>query len=98
MGAFSIWHLLVILVIVVLLFGTKRLRNVGTDLGNAIKSFRTAVKDEDAKAEEAAQAQNAPQAGAQNLPPQGQAPAQNTQQAQAGRVIDGEATRDTTKS
>jgi sec-independent protein translocase protein TatA len=41
----SIWQLLIILVIVILLFGTKRLRGLGTDLGGAIKSFRSAVKD-----------------------------------------------------
>jgi len=48
----SIWQLLIILVIVVLLFGTKKLRNIGGDLGGAIKSFRKAVKDgEEAQAE-----------------------------------------------
>jgi sec-independent protein translocase protein TatA len=41
----SIWQLLVVLVIVLLLFGTKKLRNIGGDLGGAIKSFRSAVKD-----------------------------------------------------
>ena len=41
----SIWQLLIILVIVVLLFGTKRLRGMGGDLGSAIKSFRSAVKE-----------------------------------------------------
>ena len=41
----SIWQLLIILVIVLLLFGAKRLRNVGGDLGAAIKGFRSAVKD-----------------------------------------------------
>lgn len=41
----SIWQLVIILAIVVLLFGTKKLRNVGGDLGGAIKSFRKAVKD-----------------------------------------------------
>ena len=41
----SIWQLLIILAIVVLLFGTKKLRNIGGDLGGAIKSFRKAVKD-----------------------------------------------------
>lgn len=40
----SIWQLVIILVIVVLLFGTKKLRNIGGDLGGAIKSFRSAVK------------------------------------------------------
>lgn len=42
---FSIPHLLVVLTIVVLVFGTKRLKNVGGDLGEAIKGFRKAVKD-----------------------------------------------------
>ena len=41
----SVTQLLIILVIVIVLFGTKRLRNIGTDLGGAIKSFRSAVKD-----------------------------------------------------
>ena len=41
----SIWQLLVVLVIVLLLFGTKKLKNIGGDLGGAIKSFRGAVKD-----------------------------------------------------
>ena len=41
----SLWQLLVVLVIVLLLFGTKKLRNLGGDLGSAIKSFRGAVKD-----------------------------------------------------
>ena len=43
----SIWQLLIVLVIVLLLFGAKRLRNVGGDLGSAIKGFRSAVKDGD---------------------------------------------------
>lgn len=42
---FSIPHLLVVLVIVILVFGTKRLKNVGGDLGEAIKSFRKAIND-----------------------------------------------------
>ena len=50
-GGISIWQLLIILVIVLLLFGTKRLRNLGSDLGNAIKGFRGAMgegeKDKD---------------------------------------------------
>lgn len=41
----SIWQLAIVLVIVLLLFGTKKLRNLGGDLGSAIKSFRSAVKD-----------------------------------------------------
>jgi sec-independent protein translocase protein TatA len=43
----SIWQLLIVLVIVLLLFGTKKLRHIGSDLGSAIKSFRSAVKDGD---------------------------------------------------
>lgn len=54
----SIWQLLIILAIVLVLFGAKRLRNVGSDLGGAIKGFKNAVKDEEEKkAEAAAQAQ-----------------------------------------
>lgn len=46
-GGISIWSLLLILAIVILLFGTKKLRNVGGDLGGAIKSFKKSVKDEE---------------------------------------------------
>ncbi|ACL71318.1 Sec-independent protein translocase subunit TatA [Thioalkalivibrio sulfidiphilus] len=48
-GGISIWQLLIILVIVVLLFGTKKLRNMGGDLGSAIKNFRKSVRDGDEK-------------------------------------------------
>lgn len=48
----SIWQLAIILAIVVLLFGTKRLRNIGSDLGGAIKGFKKSMSDEDKKAEE----------------------------------------------
>ncbi len=44
-GGVSIWSLVLVLAIVVLLFGTKKLRNVGGDLGNAIKNFKKSVKD-----------------------------------------------------
>ena len=43
----SIWQLLIVLAIVALLFGTKRLRNMGSDLGGAVKGFRTAIEDKD---------------------------------------------------
>jgi sec-independent protein translocase protein TatA len=46
MGGISIWQLLIIAVIVVLLFGTKKLRNLGGDLGSAIKGFKNAIGDE----------------------------------------------------
>lgn len=45
----SIWQLLIILVIVILLFGTKKLKNLGGDLGDAFKSFKKAVNEDDAK-------------------------------------------------
>jgi len=51
MGSFSIWHWLIVLVIVLLIFGTKKLRSVGTDLGGAVKGFKDGMKGEaDAKA------------------------------------------------
>ena len=49
---FSIWQLLIVLLIIVLLFGTKKLKNIGSDLGGALKGFKSAVNDEDKKAEE----------------------------------------------
>ena len=42
----SVWQLLILLLIVVLVFGTKRLRNIGTDLGSAVKGFRKGIEDE----------------------------------------------------
>jgi sec-independent protein translocase protein TatA len=51
MGSFSILHWLIVLAIVVLVFGTKKLRNVGSDLGGAIKNFKDAMR-EDAKSDE----------------------------------------------
>jgi len=49
MGGISIWQLLIIAVIVVLLFGTKKLRNLGSDLGSAVKGFKNAITDENSK-------------------------------------------------
>lgn len=45
MGSFSIWHWLVVLLIVVLIFGTKKLKNMGSDLGGAVKGFKDGVRD-----------------------------------------------------
>jgi sec-independent protein translocase protein TatA len=47
MGSFSIWHWLVVLVIVVLVFGTKKLRNLGGDIGGAVKGFKDGMKGAD---------------------------------------------------
>jgi sec-independent protein translocase protein TatA len=58
-GGISIWSLLLILAIVILLFGTKKLRNVGADLGGAIKNFKKSVKDEEAAKEAAKESEDA---------------------------------------
>ncbi len=45
MGSFSIWHWLIVLLIVVMVFGTKKLKNIGGDLGGAVKGFKDGMKD-----------------------------------------------------
>ena len=50
MGAFSVWHWLIVLLIVVLVFGTKKLKNIGSDLGGAVKGFKDGMKDGSASA------------------------------------------------
>ncbi len=49
MGSLSIWHWLIVLVIVMLVFGTKKLRNIGQDLGGAVKGFKEGMKDASAE-------------------------------------------------
>jgi sec-independent protein translocase protein TatA len=49
MGSFSIWHWLIVLVIVLLIFGTKKLRNMGSDLGGAVKGFKDGMKSDEVK-------------------------------------------------
>ena len=51
MGSFSIWHWLVVLLIVVLVFGTKKLKNIGQDLGGVVKGFKEGMKDGSASGE-----------------------------------------------
>jgi sec-independent protein translocase protein TatA len=51
MGSFSIWHWLIVLAIVVLVFGTKKLKNIGSDLGGAVKGFKDGIKDGGASAD-----------------------------------------------
>ncbi len=46
MGTFSIWHWLIVLLIILLIFGTKKLRNIGSDLGGAVKGFKEGMKGE----------------------------------------------------
>jgi sec-independent protein translocase protein TatA len=55
MGGLSIWHWLIVLVVVVLVFGTKKLKNMGSDLGSAVKGFKDGMKDGNASADEAPQ-------------------------------------------
>ena len=62
MGSFSIWHWLIVLVIVMLVFGTKKLRNIGEDLGGAVKGFKQGMKE--------AEADNTPVGAAAQQPPQ----------------------------
>ena len=57
LGGISIWQLLIILLIVVMIFGTKRLKNIGSDLGGAIKGFKKSMTDDD-KAQDNEQIQN----------------------------------------
>ena len=49
MGSFSIWHWLLVLLIIVLIFGTKKLKNLGQDLGEAIKNFKTSMTEDKSK-------------------------------------------------
>lgn len=58
MGTFSIWHWLIVLLIVVMVFGTKKLKNLGSDLGGAVKGFKDGMKDGASDAPEAAPAAN----------------------------------------
>ena len=53
MGSFSVWHWLIVLVIVMLVFGTKKLGNIGGDIGKAVKGFKDGVKDAAADAKPA---------------------------------------------
>jgi len=54
MGSFSIWHWLIVLVIVMLVFGTKKLRNLGTDLGGAVRGFKDGMRESGEKPADAA--------------------------------------------
>jgi sec-independent protein translocase protein TatA len=61
MGSFSIWHWLIVLLIVVMVFGTKKLKNIGSDLGGAVKGFKDGMKEG-----------SAPEDAAKTTPPAGQ--------------------------
>lgn len=52
MGGLSIWHWLIVLVVIVLVFGTKKLRNVGSDLGGAVKGFKEGMRSDETPAQQ----------------------------------------------
>lgn len=58
MGSFSIWHWAILLVVVLVVFGTAKLKNAGKDLGSAVKGFKDAVKEGEKEAKSDAQPQN----------------------------------------
>ena len=74
MGSFSIWHWLIVLLVVVLIFGTKKLKNIGADLGGAVKGFKDGMKS----GGEAADAQQQPAAPAQQVAAQQRSADANT--------------------
>jgi len=74
MGSFSIWHWLVVLIIVLLIFGTKKLRNLGADLGGAVKGFKDGIKD----------------AAGEDKPVEPATPAAPPPQVASGQTIEGE--------
>ena len=80
MGTFSIWHWLIVLLIVVMIFGTKKLKNIGSDLGSAVKGFKDGVRD--------GSASTAGEGGAATPPPQQVGNAQKTAD---GNTVDVEA-------
>ena len=80
MGTFSIWHWLIVLVIVMLVFGTKKLRNIGQDLGGAVKGFKDGVKGANEEADAAANSASA------EAPPPGKL---------GGQTIEGEVRKET---
>lgn len=83
MGSFSIWHWLIVLIIVLLIFGTKKLRSLGSDLGGAVKGFKDGIKDATAE-EKPAETDLAP-ASPPVSPPVSPPP-----QVIAGQTIEGE--------
>ncbi len=71
-GSFSIWHWLIVLVIVVAIFGTKKLSNAGSDLGSAVKNFKKAMREGEDEAQDKQQHSEAIDGEARTVPPPGQ--------------------------
>lgn len=70
MGSLSIWHLLIVLAVVVVIFGTRKLRNAGGDLGAAVKNFKSAMHDGEAEASQP-KPSDVIEGQARAVPPQG---------------------------
>jgi sec-independent protein translocase protein TatA len=79
MGGLSIWHWLIVLLVVVLIFGTKKLRNMGQDLGGAVKGFKEGMKSQDGEP----------------VPPGTDAPSKQSSAQLGGKTIEGEVTKET---
>ena len=71
MGSFSIWHWVIVLIIVMLVFGTKKLRNIGQDLGGAVKGFKEGMKEAGADTPPSPAAQNPQQVAGETLDVEG---------------------------
>lgn len=67
MGSFSIWHWLVVLLVIILVFGTSKLKNMGKDLGSAIKGFKEGVKEGTDEAEAAKKVEENKQVGGRTI-------------------------------
>ena len=80
MGSFSIWHWLIVLLVVLLVFGTKKLRNLGSDLGGAVKGFKDGMKE----------------ATAEDPKPEGQQESAPTAKVESAQTIDVQAKDKTT--
>lgn len=87
LSGISVWQLLIVLAIVVLLFGTKKLRSLGGDLGSAVKSFKGAMKDgEDGKSEDTLQADSDADAKPESLREDAAEPSQSAETKTKDRV------------
>jgi sec-independent protein translocase protein TatA len=72
MGSLSIWHWLIVLVVVIAIFGTRKLRNAGGDLGAAVKNFKTAMREGEEEARKDTGSPDAIEGQARSVPPAAQ--------------------------
>jgi sec-independent protein translocase protein TatA len=76
-GTFSIWHWLIVLVIVIAIFGTKKLRNAGGDLGTAVKNFKSSMREGEAEGSGPAKSSDAIEGEAREVPPRSSSDSHN---------------------